>query len=418
MKDKYNKIISRELLRLATAGSVDDGKSTLIGRIFFDCQAIYEDQLLAIKKISNKKGLSEIDLSLLTDGLSAEREQGITIDVAYRYLNTISKRIIVADVPGHEQYTRNMVTGSSGADLVVILVDASNGLSIQSKRHLYIAACLGIKKIIVTINKMDVVNYSQDRFNSIKDDLNTYIKKFLPIDDLTYIPISALKGDMVVNRGDNMPWYNGITLLEEIENTSSGQSGSSGLRMPVQAVLRGKNGRFYAGKVASGSIKNGQEVVILPSQKKSKIKSIIVGENKQNYVESPLSVAISLDDNLDISRGDVFVNKNDLPKEKNIFEAKIFWFNDTPLDLKKSYIFKHAVKKERCNIDKINNVVSIDTLNNEQGSSLKANDIGNIQISLNNHLIYDIYAKNKTMGSFILIDEFSGDTVAGGIILN
>lgn len=408
----------RELLRLATAGSVDNGKSTLIGRLFYDCNAIYEDQLSGMEKISRKKGLKEIDLSLLTDGLAAEREQGITIDVAHRYFNTPKRRIIIADVPGHEQYTRNMITGVSEADAVLILIDAGQDITIQSKRHLFLSSLLGAPHIIIAVNKMDMVGYSQAVFEKIKNDFTGYAAK-LNIKDLEFIPVSALKGDMVVQRGDHMPWYGGDTLLYYLESIPFTSRNLIDFRLPVQTVVRAEKGfRGYAGKIEGGIIKEGDEVMILPSEKKSKIKSILVGGKKVMYAFSPQSVLINLSQEIDVSRGDMIVREHNQPEMNNELEAMICCLIDEPLRQGKSYLIKHSTKTSRVVIDIIDYRLNIQTLHREKTNLLHANEIGRVVLTSTKRLIYDTFVKNRNTGSFILIDEITKNTVAAGIVLD
>ncbi|MDD5290994.1 MAG: adenylyl-sulfate kinase [Patescibacteria group bacterium] len=416
--DNFDYQKNRELLRLATAGSVDDGKSTLIGRLFYDCNAIYEDQLLGMKKVSKKKGFKEIDLSLLTDGLAAEREQGITIDVAYRYFNTSKRRIIIADVPGHEQYTRNMITGASEADVVLILVDASIGLTNQSKRHLFLASLLGASHIIVVINKMDAVNYSQKVFEKIKNDFINYATK-LNIKDLEFIPVSALKGDMVVNRGENMPWYGGDTVLYYLENTPFTDRNLINFRLPVQMVIKfGERLRGYAGKIESGVIKEGEEIMVLPSEKKTKIKSIIVSGHKVKYAFSPQSIIVRLTDEIDVSRGDMIVRGNNRPEISSELEVMLCCLTNEPLRQGKSYLIKQTTKTSRVAINSINYRLNINTLHRERVDRLELNEIGRAFLKSNDQFLFDVFIKNRNMGSFILIDEITKNTVGAGIILN
>jgi bifunctional enzyme CysN/CysC len=419
--DKKNNIVNyqnRELLRLTTAGSVDDGKSTLIGRLFYDCNAIFKDQLLGIKKISEKRGLKNIDLSLLTDGLTAEREQGITIDVAFRYLNTTKRRIIIADVPGHEQYTRNMITGASEADIVLILIDASRGITIQSKRHLFLSSLLGVPHIIVVVNKMDIVGYSQIVFEKIKNDFTNYATK-LNIKDLQFIPISALRGDMVVSRGNHMPWYGGDTLLYYIENISFTNRNLIDFRLPVQIVIRSKkNFRGYAGKIESGIIKTGDEVIILPLEKKIKIKTIMIGGKKVDYAFSPQSVVVTLSEEVDIGRGDMITKKNNVPIINNELEAMLCCISNEPLCNGKSYLIKLSTKISRVEISSIYYRLNIKTLHQNKTNKLYLNEIGRVLLKSNDYLVYDHFLKNRNTGGFILIDEITKNTVAAGIILD
>jgi len=415
---KENNIQNTELLRLTTAGSVDDGKSTLIGRLLYDCNAIHEDYLISIAKTSQQRGNSGLDLSLVTDGLAAEREQNITIDVAYRYFSLANRRIIIADVPGHEQYTRNMVTGASTADLALILVDARNGVMIQSKRHLFLAALLGIPHILIVVNKMDVVSYDQEIFEKIKSDLVNYAAR-INIHDLQFIPISALTGDMVVNRGENMPWYNGSTLLSYLENLQIiSDKNLLDFRFPVQLVVRAENDfRGYAGRIESGIARVGEEVLVLPSAKKTKIGSIIADGKECQEAFTPQSVILTLEDEIDVSRGNMIVRANNLPEISNKFEATISWFFDEPLKKGKSYIIKQTTKSTRCFVDTLRYKINIDTLHREESDNLMINDVGRVYLRINEPLMFDTYSKNRNTGSFIIIDELTNETVGAGIII-
>lgn len=407
-----------ELLRITTAGSVDDGKSTLIGRLLYDCNDIFEDQMAAIIKTSNKLGEGRIDLSLITDGLAAEREQGITIDVAYRYFSTRKRRFILADVPGHEQYTKNMITGASNSNLAMILVDASKGILVQSKRHLFIASLLEIPHILVVVNKMDAVGYEESFFDKIKSDFEAFAAK-MSIRDMQFIPVSALEGDMVVKRHDNMPWYNGRTVLDYLENVQiSSDRNLIDFRFPVQSVIKvDKNLRAYTGSVEGGVVSVGEDVIVLPSLKKSKIKSIISSEKEVDSAFNPQSVALVLEDEIDVSRGDMIVRENNIPEISNELEAIICWMGDVPLELGNTYIVKHTTKTVRGSVHKLHNRLNIDTLHREKTQNLKLNDIGRILLKTNEPLFFDQYAKNRNTGAFILIDEVSNSTVGAGIVL-
>lgn len=407
-----------ELVRLVIMGSVDDGKSTFIGRLFYDLGEIYEDQLKAIERASQKEGLDFIDLSLLTDGLSAEREQKITIDAAYRYLATPKRRFIVADVPGHEQYTRNMATGASCANLAIILVDSQKGLLPQSKRHLFISSILGVKHVLVAINKMDLVNYNQEVFEKIKYDFSDFLAK-LSISDVQFIPVSSLKGDMIVERGNNMPWYQGPTALSYLENVGiSNDINLVDFRFPVQLVIRpDQNFRGYAGRIESGTIKIGEKIKIIPSGKNTKVKSIIVDGKAKDYAFAPQNVVLALEDEVDASRGDMIVRENNLPEIGNKFEAMLCWMQEEPLLENKSYILKQTTKTRRCFVNKIFYKINLDSLHREKSNTLNQNDIGRVALSSVNYLIFDLYGKNRNTGSFILIDENTNATVGAGIIL-
>ena len=399
-------------------GSVDDGKSTFIGRLLYDLGEIYEDQLEAVKKTSLRQGLDILDLSLLTDGLSEEREQKITIDVAYRYLTTPKRRFVIADVPGHEQYTRNMATGATNANLAVIIVDARKGLLVQSKRHLLISSLFEVPHIAVIVNKIDLVDYSQEVFEKIKNDFSDFLAK-LNIKDIQFIPVSSLKGDMVVERGNKMNWYQGPTALSYLENVRiSSDINLIDFRFPVQYVIRpNQNLRGYAGLIESGTIKVGEKIKVLPSCQKTEIKSIIVdGENK-DYGFSPQDAVLTLKDQVDVSRGDMIVRENNLPETSNGFEAILCWMSDQPLSKSKNYLFKQTTKTTRGFIDKIFYRLNIDNLHREKANLLELNEIGRVSIATNSPLAFDPYHKNKNTGSFIIIDDVSNNTVGAGIIL-
>ena len=407
-----------ELVRLVIMGSVDDGKSTFIGRLFYDLGEIYQDQLEAIEKASKHQGLDFVDLSLLTDGLSAEREQKITIDAAYRYLATPKRRFIVADVPGHEQYTKNMATGASLANLAIIMVDAQKGLLPQSKRHLFISSLLGVRHVLVAINKMDLVNYSQDVFEKIKNDFSDFLAK-LNMPDIEFIPISSLKGDMIVERANNMSWYQGPTALSYLENVEiSNDVNLVDFRFPVQLVLRpDQNFRGYAGRIESGAIKVGEKIKILPSGKNTKIKSILVDRENKDYAFSPQNAVLTLEDEVDASRGDMIARENNIPEVSNKFEAMICWMGGRPLSKNESYLLKQTTKTTSCLIDKIFYKMNIDK-HREECNALNQNEIGKIAITTNSPLVFDAYSKNKNTGSFIIIRRGgSNNTVGAGIIL-
>lgn len=416
MQKTYNP--NAELVRLVIMGSVDDGKSTFIGRLFFDLREIYEDQLQAIEKVSQRQGLDFIDLSLLTDGLAAEREQKITIDAAYRYLATPKRRFIVADVPGHEQYTRNMATGASCANLAIILVDSQKGLLPQSKRHLFISSLLGVRHILVAINKMDLVNYNQEIFEKIKSDFSSFLAK-LNISDIQFIPISSLKGDLIVERGNNMPWYQGPTALSYLENVEiSNDINLVDFRFPIQLVLRpDQNFRGYAGRIEGGTIKVGEKVKILPSGKSTKIKSIIVGRENKEYAFSPQNAVLTLEDEVDASRGDMIIRENNMPEVNNKFETMVCWMHEESLSQNKSYILKQTTKTCRCFIDKIFYKMDIDNLHRKECDALNKNEIGRVTLTTVSPLIFDSYNKNRNTGSFIIIDENTNSTIGAGIIL-
>ncbi len=403
---------------MTTAGSVDDGKSTLIGRLLYDCNDIYEDQLANLGRDENGE-IDGADLALITDGLAAEREQQITIDVAYRHFSRPKRKFIIADVPGHEQYTRNMVTGASKADLALILTDARKGLLIQSKRHLFIASLLGIPHILIVVNKMDLVDYSQITFEKIKKDFIDYAAK-MNIHDLQFIPVAAIYGDMVVKRGDNMEWYNGPTLLSYLENVQiSPDRNLIDFRLPVQYVIRPHQDlRGYAGTIVSGTIAKGEEVKILPSGQETKIKSIICDGREKDEAFNPQAVILTLQDELDISRGEMIVRKNNLPEISNCFSADICWFAPEPLKIGRHYLIKHTTKITRGVISQLFYKIDIDNLRRQKTDCLALNEIGKVEIRTNEPLFFDAYAKNKNTGSFIIIDELTNNTVGVGMIIS
>lgn len=406
----------KELIRLTTAGSVDDGKSTLIGRLLFDCNQIYQDHIDAVKR-SGKTADGEIDYALFTDGLSSEREQGITIDVAYRYFSTKNRRFIVADVPGHEQYTKNMVTGASQADVAIILVDARHGMTRQSKRHLFIASLLGIKHVLIVVNKMDLVDYNEQTYSRIVSEVQAYVAK-LNINDLQFIPLSALKGDMVVNRTNAMPWYDGKTLLNYLETVQvASDRNLIDFRFPVQYVIRpNQDERYYAGTIESGSLKVGEEIMILPSKRTSVVSKIMLADQPVPYAFAPQAISIALEDDIDIGRGDMIVRpKNQTIMSRNI-DATICWLDDEPLDPAKRYLIKHTTKQVGCHIDELVYAINIDSSDKQSADTLKLNEIGRVSLSAHAPLMFDSYQKNRGTGAFILIDEASHHTVAAGMI--
>jgi bifunctional enzyme CysN/CysC len=407
-----------ELIRMCTAGSVDDGKSTLIARLLFDCNAIFEDQLLALEKSSELKGDEAIELAHLLDGLSAEREQGITIDVAYRYFSTPKRRFIIADVPGHEQYTRNMVTGASNASLAMILVDARKGMLIQSKRHLFIASLLGIPHILIVINKMDLVDFNKDIYEKIKKDFETFTAK-MNIQDLQFIPVSAKDGDMVVYRKENMDWYSGRTLIDYLENVNiTSDRNLIDFRFPVQYVIRpNQDYRGFAGRIESGIIQKGEKVAILPSGQKSTVETIFYDNYNQDKAHAPQSVVLSLADEVDVSRGDMIVRQNNLPDVTTEFQAMLCWMSEDRMDLNKSYFIKHTSKTTRCKIGEIIYRLNIDSLQREKASSIDVNEIGKVKIKTNDPLMLDSYKTNRATGSFIIIDEATNNTVGAGMVV-
>ena len=418
-----NKYSNMDLLRFTTAGSVDDGKSTLIGRLLFDSKSIFEDQMEAIESVSTKKGEDRVNLALLTDGLRAEREQGITIDVAYRYFATPKRKFIIADTPGHIQYTRNMVTGASTANLAIILVDARNGIVEQTKRHSFIASLLGIPHIIYCINKMDLVNYKEDEFLKLKKELSNFSSK-LTSKDVRFIPISALKGDNIVNRSSKMKWYEGSTLLHILENIHiASDYNLIDCRFPVQNVIRPQKKEFhdfrgYAGRISGGIFKKGDEIVVLPSGFYSKIKSIYNFDEQLEEAFVPMSVTMTLEDDLDISRGDMLVRANNQPQATQDIDLMICWLGENPLSEKGKYIVKHTSKEVRGIIKKVLYKVDINTLHrNENDKIISSNDIARISIRVTQPLFIDKYRKNRVTGSIIIIDENTHNTTAAGMII-
>tara|TARA_Y100000994_G_scaffold84745_1_gene69937 strand:- start:496 stop:1749 length:1254 start_codon:yes stop_codon:yes gene_type:complete len=410
------------ILRFATAGSVDDGKSTLIGRLLYDSKGIFSDQLEALENDSKLKNQKNIDLAHLTDGLKDEREQGITIDVAYRYFSTTKRKFIIADTPGHEEYTRNMFTGASNSNLAIILIDSRKGVLEQSRRHLYISYLLGIKDIIVAVNKMDLIEYSEKKFFSIKNEFNQIAKK-LSIKSIKFIPISALHGDMIVKRGDNLPWYKGETLLSMLENTvvhSNDESSHSSF--PIQLVSRVDNDeindfRGYMGMTASGEFKIGDKIRILPGKKESEIKNIIVSGSNTNKITKNQSGTLLIKDELQISRGDTVTSLNYNPRIDSTISAQICWMSDEELNPNKKYLIKHSNKISKILIKQVVDKINIESLEKIQSEdSIKMNDIGNVIIKVQNDIVFDTYESNKVLGSFIIIDTDSNNTVAAGII--
>ncbi|MFA6227371.1 MAG: GTP-binding protein [Candidatus Paceibacterota bacterium] len=408
----------KELVIISTAGSVDDGKSTLIGRLLYDCDSIYQDVLKDLKKYKNKD--SAIDnLAYLTDGLEAEREQGITIDVAYRHFTHADRKFLLVDVPGHEQYTRNMITGVSRADAVIIIVDVTLGISIQSKRHFFIASMMGVKNIIFTINKMDLVGYKKEVFERVKDDLERYSKR-LKIFNCIYIPISAKYGDMVVNRGNNLKWYKGKTLINYLDTfTLDSEIRPKDFRMPVQYVLNESGFRGYAGKVEGGELGSGDEIVIVPSMKRTRIKNIYVGFDKVKRCFKRQSVLISVADKIDISRGDMFIGTKDSIKQASILDVILFWFDEKDIKKGNGFILKNNTKEVRGMIKKIDYIVDIK--NNSHIKTVKfirQNDIARVTLELNSDVFFDSYEKNKNTGSCIIIDDITHNTIGACIILD
>jgi bifunctional enzyme CysN/CysC len=407
-----------DLLRFTTAGSVDDGKSTLIGRLLYEANGLYEDQLAAVRKDSEKFKRETLDLSLVMDGLKAEREQAITIDVAYRYFSTPKRHFIIADTPGHEQYTRNMATGASTADLAVILIDASRGVTIQSKRHAFIASLLGIQHMVVAINKMDLVNYSEEVFRKIEREFGSFAEK-LRIPDLVSIPVSALKGDNVVRRSDRMNWYEGPVLLSHLENVQvSSDRNLIDLRFPVQQVLRpDMNFRGYAGRLASGTLHKGDEVLVLPSQRKSKVKALVTFEGEIPYAFAGQSVAVTLEDEIDITRGDMIVHPANLPRIRRELDAILVWMDREPLKTGKVYAVKHTTQLLKGSVTNLHFCIDPGNLSRKSSAALGLNEIGRVTIQLFKPVFCDEYMRNRQTGSFILIDPMTHATAAAGMII-
>ena len=416
--------INMDMLRFTTAGSVDDGKSTLIGRLFHDTKSIFEDQLEAIEQSSKKRGDENINLALLTDGLRAEREQGITIDVAYRYFATPKRKFIIADTPGHIQYTRNMVNGASTANLALILVDARNGVVEQTRRHSFIADLLGIKHIAVCINKMDLVNYEEDAYEKVLRQFSEFASRLENVSELTFIPLSALKGDNVVERSDNMPWYKGAPLLYHLENVYVGSDANHvDARFPVQWVIRPHSDRHhdfrgFAGRVAGGVFKLGDEITALPSGFTTKISKIMLGEKEIEEAFFPQSVTIQLEDEIDISRGDMLVKPNNQPNSSQDLDARICWFSGSKkLTQGGKYLIKHTTKTAQAMISEITYKVDVNSLRkNEEDKEFNMNDIGRIKFRTSEPIFYDTYRRNRNTGSFILIDPFTHQTLAAGML--
>lgn len=410
--DRYQK---KELLRFVTIGSVDDGKSTLIGRLLNDTDSVYIDQLEGAKKIDD--GEEKVDLALITDGLKAEREQGITIDVAYRYFSTEKRKFIIADTPGHEQYTRNMATGASTAQVALILIDARLGVLAQSKRHAYIASLLGIPHLLVCVNKMDLKNYSEDVYSDIVKEFSEFSAS-MGFDGVTFVPVSALEGDNVVSFSEKTPWYEGPTVLSFLENVPIKKNvNEDEFAFPVQYVLRPHlNYRGYAGTVISGVVKPGDEILVLPSLKKSKIKTIDVYEGQLEEAFSPQSVVITLEDEIDISRGDMLVHAHHSLHAVKDFEAMIVWMNDEPLMKNRQYYLKHTTNMITGVVSQVDHIVDVHTLQKVEADELKLNDIGKVHLKLNRPIIADSYRNNRQGGAFILIDRLTNATVAAGMI--
>ncbi len=415
--------LKNQLLRFTTAGSVDDGKSTLIGRLLYDSKSIFEDQLEAVEKSSAKKGFEYVDLSLLTDGLKSEREQGITIDVAYRYFATPKRKFIIADTPGHIQYTRNMVTGASTANLALILIDARKGLVEQTFRHSYIASLLKIPHIIVCVNKMDLVNYNEEVFDKIVEEYKAFSSK-LEVSDIQFVPISALVGDNVVNRSENMPWYQGATLIHLLE-TAHIESDYNHIdsRFPVQYVVRPHAKEFhdyrgYAGRIAGGIFRPGDEIVILPSSFTSKIRTIEFGGEQLQEAFAPMSITMTLEDDIDIGRGDIIAKPNNHPHSDQDIDLMLCWMNQRPVNLNTKFHVRHTTREVKGVLKEIQYKLDINNLSRVEGvDSLAMNDIARVKIRTAQPLFFDSYRKNRITGSLILVDEGTNETVAAGMIV-
>jgi sulfate adenylyltransferase large subunit len=411
-----------ELLRLATAGSVDDGKSTLIGRLLHDSKAIFEDQLEQLLRTSEKRGDQYVNLALLTDGLRAEREQGITIDVAYRYFQTSRRKFIIADTPGHEQYTRNMVTGASTSDLSVVLVDARKGVSEQTRRHVYIASLLHIPHVVVCVNKMDLVGYDEAVFEGIVEELIDWTAR-LGVPDVTFIPISALHGDNVVERSLQMAWYEGPPLLYHLEHVVIAPARNLvGLRFPVQWVIRPGSDSYhdyrgYAGQLVGGVLRRGDEVLVLPGGQRTRVLAIDTFDGQRDRAFPPMSITVRLEDQLDVSRGDMIVEVEDPPVSARDLEAIICWMAETPLRLQARYAIKHTTRCTRAIVSGVEHRVDVNTLDHGATTELALNEIGRVRLRTGEPLIIDAYARNRSTGSFVLIDEATGNTVGAGMVV-
>ncbi len=416
------------LLRFMTCGSVDDGKSTLIGRLLYDTKTILADTLNNIARTSQKRGMEAVDLSLLTDGLQAEREQGITIDVAYRYFSTGTRKYIIADAPGHEQYTRNMVTAASTANLAIILIDARKGVLTQTRRHSYLAHLVGIPHIVVAVNKMDLVNYDQAVFERIKADYTAFATEIglAQARDIKFIPMSALNGDMLVDRLDNMNWYQGETLLELLEAAPAAHSDQAEqFRFPVQFVCRPHDSanpelhdfRGFMGRVESGSIAVGDAVTVLPNGYQSKVKAIQLGNEQLQSAQTEQSITLLLEDEIDTSRGDMIVKTSEAPEAVKQIEAYVCWLSETPLSPARTYIVRHTTRECKAKIGNIQYKVDVNTLEQQATSDLKMNDIARVSFKLAQPLMVDSYDKNRATGAFIVIDESSNNTVGAGMIV-
>ena len=412
-----------DILRFATAGSVDDGKSTLIGRLLYDTKTVFADQIEAVERVSRERGEEHVNLALLTDGLRAEREQGITIDVAYRYFATPKRKFIIADTPGHIQYTRNMVTGASTADLALVLVDARNGIVEQSRRHAFLATLLEVPHLVLCVNKMDLVDYSQEVYDRIQEEFRAFATK-LHVPDLTVIPVSALKGDNVVSRSENMPWYEGPSLLHHLENLHvASDRNLIDVRFPVQYVIRPQSDawhdyRGYAGQVASGVLKPGDDVMVLPSGLTSRIAAIDTMDGPVAEAYAPMSVTVRLEDNLDVSRGDLICRPNNAPMVTQDVEAMVCWMTDKPLRAGTKLSIKHTTRSARAVVREMRYRLDVNTLHRDENiDALTLNDIGRIRLRTTQPLFADEYRRNRTTGGFILVDEATNATAGAGMIL-
>ena len=421
IKEFLDKDEQKDLLRFLTAGSVDDGKSTLIGRLLFDSKKIYEDQLDALERDSKRVGNAgeHIDYALLLDGLKAEREQGITIDVAYRYFSTNNRKFIIADTPGHEQYTRNMITGGSTANLAIILVDARTGVITQTRRHTFLVSLLGIKHVVLAVNKMDLVDFDKETFDRIVNDYKHFVAP-LGIPDITCIPLSALDGDNVVEKSARTPWYEGPALLDFLETVPIDLDRNyTDFRYPVQYVLRpNQNFRGFCGKVASGVVRKGDTVMALPSGKTSKVKSIVTYDGELECAYPPLCVTLTLEDEIDISRGEMLVHPDNLPISDRNFEAMLVWMDEEEMDVNKSFYIKQTTHTTRARVDSIRYKVDVHTMEHSSVDKLQLNEIGRVVFTTGKELFFDPYARNKQTGAFILIDPITNNTSAVGMIID
>ncbi len=408
---------NKSLLRFTTSGSVDDGKSTLIGRLLYETNCIFEDQFAAVEKTSNQRGNDRVDLALLLDGLAAEREQGITIDVAYRYFTTAKRKFIIADTPGHEQYTRNMVTGASTSELAIILIDARHGVVTQSKRHGFLISLLQIPHLVVAVNKMDLVDYKEEAYQKIVKEYSEFSQK-LDIHDITFIPISALDGDNVTTRSANTPWYEGHTLLHMLENVHvSADKNFVDFRFPVQSVMRPNlDFRGFSGNITSGTIKVGEEIAALPSGKSSRIKSIVTYDGDLEEAFAGQAVTLTLEDEIDISRGDMIVRKNNLPHVASEFDVNLCWMDEEPMNSRSHYLLKHTTQKVKAYVSEIQYKIDVNTLHRQEAEQFELNEIGRVTIKTARPLFFDNYRINHGTGSFILIDPLTNHTVAAGMI--